>query len=90
MFFEWDPDKAQGNRKKHGVSFETAATAFGDPLSVTIPDPDHSATEKRSILLGMAASGTLVVVVHTFREETIRLISARLATSQERKSYENA
>ena len=80
MRFEWDPEKARRNVAKHGVSFEEAATAFGDPLSLTILDPDHSEEEDRFILLGQTYAGRLVVVVHTDRGENIRVISARLAT----------
>jgi hypothetical protein len=89
MRFEWDPEKARRNVAKHGVSFEEAATAFGDPLSLTILDPDHSEEEDRFILLGQTYAGRLVVVVHTDRGENIRVISARLATRRERKAYEN-
>jgi uncharacterized protein len=87
--FEWDPGKAEPNTEKHGLSFEEAATAFGDSLSLTIPDPDHSEDEDRYILMGETAVGRLVVVVHTDREDTVRIISARLATSRERRDYEN-
>ena len=89
MEFEWDSDKASESERKHGVSFEEAATAFGDPLSLTIPDPDHSDDESRFILLGESFSGRLVVVVNTERGDKIRLISARLATRRERLSYES-
>jgi uncharacterized DUF497 family protein len=88
MNFEWDRVKADANLEKHGVSFEEAATAFGDPLSLTIGDPDHSDQEDRFILVGYTFSGRLVVAVHTFRGATARLISARLATPRERRSYE--
>lgn len=88
MHFEWDPGKAADNERKHGVSLDEAATAFGDPLSLTIPDPDHSEQEDRFILLGETFRGRLVVVVHTDREDRIRLISARLATRSERRTYE--
>ncbi len=88
MNFEWDAGKSSSNREKHGVSFEEASTAFGDPLSRTILDPDSSDDETRYILLGQAVSGRLLVVVHTDREESTRLISARLATRGERRSYE--
>lgn len=89
MRFEWDPEKARRNVAKHGVSFEEAATAFGDPLSLTIFDPDHSEDEDRFILLGHTYTGRLVVVVHTDRGENVRIISARLATRRERKAHEN-
>jgi uncharacterized DUF497 family protein len=88
MKFEWDPRKAALNLAKHGVSFEEATTAFRDPLSATAPDPDHSVGESRFITFGLSAKGRLLVVSHTERGETIRLISARLATKQERKIYE--
>ena len=88
MEFEWDVAKAETNEQRHGVSFDEAATAFGDPLSITIPDPDHSDDEDRFVLLGETYQGRLVVVVHTERSERIRLISARLATRRERRSYE--
>ena len=88
LAFEWDPEKARANERKHGVSFDEAATAFGDPLSVTIPDPDHSDDEDRFILLGSTYRGRLLVVVHTERGDNIRIISARLATRTERYAYE--
>ena len=88
MEFEWDVAKAETNEQRQGVSFDEAATAFGDPLSITIPDPDHSDDEDRFVLLGETYQGRLVVVVHTERSERIRLISARLATRRERRSYE--
>jgi uncharacterized protein len=88
--FEWDAEKAAGNEVKHGLSFEEASTAFGDPLSTTVDDPDYSEDEARLLLLGMTHTGRLVVVVHTDREGAVRLISARLATPRERRSYEQA
>ncbi|MGH2779045.1 MAG: BrnT family toxin [Actinomycetota bacterium] len=88
MEFEWDPNKADSNLEKHGVPFDEAATAFGDPLSLTIPDPDHSDDEERFVLLGQSFLGRLVVVVHADRGERIRIISARIATRNERRSYE--
>jgi Uncharacterized protein conserved in bacteria len=87
MRFEWDPDKARRNIAKHGVSFEEAATAFGDPLSLTTYDPDHSEDEDRFLLLGATHAGRLVVVSHTHRNEKIRLISARFAFRGERRTY---
>ena len=86
--FEWDDEKAISNLKKHGVHFEEAATIFNDPLIATISDPDHSKNEDRYISIGISVQGRLLVVVHTEREERIRLISCRKATSAERKSYE--
>jgi uncharacterized protein len=86
--FEWDPQKAEANLKKHGVSFEEASTVFGDPLSLTVSDPDHSEHEERLLLLGRSTTGTLLVVIHVAHGEQIRLISARRATRRERKEYE--
>lgn len=88
MQFERDPDKADSNLEKHGVPFDEAATAFGDPLSLTIADPDHSLDEERFVLIGHSFSGRLVVVAHTDRDGRIRVISARIATKNERRSYE--
>ena len=75
------------NITKHGVSFEEAATAFADPLSITRFDPDHSDDEDRYLLLGATYAGQLVVVAHTDRGENVRIISARLATRRERRTY---
>ena len=86
--FEWDEKKARSNLKKHDVSFEEGTTIFNDPLIATIPDPDHSNDEDRYISIGISVQGRLLVVVHTEREEIIRLISCRKATSAERKYYE--
>jgi len=86
--FAWDPKKAAANLRKHRVSFEEATTAFGDPHSLTAPDPDHSAGEHRFVLLGHSARERLLVVVHTDQPNQIRLISARLATRHERRIYE--
>ena len=76
MIFEWDSEKAEANLEKHGLSFPEAVLAFRDPLSVTIPDPDHSDVEDRWILLGETPFGRVVVVVHTDRGDTIRIISS--------------
>lgn len=86
--FEWDTKKALSNFEKHAVSFEEGATAFGDVASITIPDPDHSETEQRSVLLGMSKEGHLVVVVHTERRDNVRIISVRRASRRERRMYE--
>ena len=86
--FAWDGTKATANVRKHGVRFEEAATAFGDTLSVTVSDPDHSLDEERYLLLGMTERNRLVVVSCTERRDVIRLISARPATAKERKGYE--
>ena len=90
MDFAWDPRKAKGNRRKHRVSFEEAATVFRDPLSVTGSDPDHSVGERRFITFGSSNIGRLLVVSHADENSTIRIISARLATRQERKLYEES
>jgi uncharacterized DUF497 family protein len=87
--FEWDDNKARSNLKKHGVSFEEAATIFNDPKIATISDPDHSEDEERFVSLGMSLIRRLLSVIHTEREARIRLISARKATKTERKTYEN-
>ena len=86
--FEWDDEKAISNLKKHGVSFEEGATIFNDPLIASISDPDHSKEEERYVSIGISVQGRLLVVVHTEREERIRLISCRKATGTERKAYE--
>jgi uncharacterized DUF497 family protein len=88
--FEWDERKARSNLAKHGVSFEEAATIFGDPLSLTIPDPAHSQAENRFIIIGQSHQRKLLVVVHTERGDNIRVISARRASKRERKAYEEA
>jgi len=86
--FEWDPAKAEANLRKHGISFEDAATAFFDALSLTVPDPLHSEGEARLVLLGLTRTNRLVVVAHVDRGARIRLISARPATRKERRQYE--
>ncbi len=88
MQFQFDPNKASSNLQKHGVSFEEAVTVFGDPLAVTIDDPDHSVGEFHFVTIGMSHLQRLLVVVHTETEEQVRLISARLATRNERERYE--
>lgn len=86
--FEWDSDKANKNIKKHRVSFNEAATIFGNPLSMTFYDPDHSIDENRYITIGLSYLGKLLIVSHTDREEHIRIISARKTTRRESKFYE--
>ena len=86
--FEWDGGKAAANLKKHGVSFEEATTIFSDPLSLTISDPDHSASEARFLDLGMSHQGRFLVVSYTERGDDIRIISARVATRRERRTHE--
>ena len=88
MRFTWDARKAAANLRKHGVSFEEASTVFRDTLSATGLDPDHSIGEHRFVTFGISKQGRLIVVSHTGGDDTIRIISARLATRQERKIYE--
>jgi uncharacterized protein len=85
--FEWDPRKAAANLRKHGVDFAEATTVFGDPLSLTIPDRTHSAGELRWAILGLSHQRKLLVVVHTLRDDRIRLISARPAARKEQRDY---
>lgn len=87
--FQWDEEKAKSNLKKHGVSFEEGATIFNDPMIATISDPDHSEDEERFISIGMSMIRRLLTVIHTYRKERIRLVSARKATKAEKKNYEN-
>ena len=88
MRIEWDPEKAKSNLKRHGISFEEAATALSDPMAATGADPDHSITEERYVTFGVSEKGRLVVVSHTEKDETIRIISARKASKGERELYE--
>lgn len=88
MRFAWDPKKAALNARKHGVSFEEASTTLRDTLAVTGSDPDHSLGESRFVSFGASKNGRLLVVSHTEEGDVIRIISARLATKQERKIYE--
>ena len=90
--FEWDPTKDRENRNKHGVVFDEAATVFRDSKALSTFDPDHSEAEHRWITMGISEKGRLLIVIHTFREEsedaaTIRIISSRKATKQETKTY---
>jgi uncharacterized protein len=88
MKFEWDPIKARLNVRKHGVSFEEAVTALKDPMSATGFDPDHSIVEQRYITFGLSQLGRLLIVSHTEKGESMRIISARIASRGERKIYE--
>lgn len=88
MLFVWDTRKATSNARNHGVSFEEASTALRDTLAVTGSDPDHSMGERRFITFGESNLGRLLVVSHTEEGDLIRIISARLATKQERRIYE--
>ena len=88
MKFEWDSQKARINLQKHGIAFEEASMVFGDPLAGTIPDPLHSTEEARFVTIGLSPAQRLVVVVHTDRDDRIRIISARLPTRGEKKKHE--
>lgn len=89
MEFEWDPDKAAANVKRHGVEFSEAMTVFGDPFEITIRDPDHSEDEWRFLSIGMSTAGRLLVVAYTEREGRTRIINGREAAAQERRQYES-
>ncbi|SLM28768.1 conserved hypothetical protein [Desulfamplus magnetovallimortis] len=88
--FEWDPNKARSNHGKHGISFEEATTVFNDPFFITFLDVEHSQNEERYITLGTSAGQRLLMIAHTERKEAIRIISARKATKNERRFYEEA
>ena len=88
--FEWDQRKAELNLRAHGVSFREATTVFSDPLSLTISDPDHSTAEMRFVDIGLSHLGRLLVVSYTQRGDRIRIITARNATRNERRQYEEA
>jgi uncharacterized DUF497 family protein len=87
-WFEWDPEKARANLKKHGVSFEEAATVFADPMSFTVTDPLHSEDEDRFVITGHSILNSQLVVIHVHRSGKIRSISARAASPGERRNYE--
>ncbi len=89
MEFEWNPDKAESNVNKHGIAFAHASTIFGDPLSLTFYDPDHSDDEDRYLTIGTSADNVVLIVSHTDRGHRIRIISARKAKPRERRIYEN-
>ena len=88
MHFEWDRAKAEANRRKHRVTFDEAVSVFYDPLSASFPDPDSSSTEERLVTIGHSSRQRLLVILHAEQGETIRTISARLATAHERKRHE--
>lgn len=88
MEFEWDEAKASSNLKKHGVSFEEAQSVFENPLAVIFDDEAHSVEEQREIIIGHSRLNRLLLVAFTERSSCVRLISARLATRQEREDYE--
>lgn len=88
MEFEADPVKAAQNFKKHKVSFEEAASVFGDSMAYTFADPDHSVGEARWLTFGMSGKGRVLAVIYTERRGKVRLVTARVATKHERKIYE--
>jgi len=88
MEFEWDPQKAAKNLRKHKISFPEAATVFNDPFSVTVSDPDHSAEEDRYIIIGVSHRFRYLIVAFAERNDRIRIINARQLTRAERKAYE--
>ena len=88
MQFEWEPEKDRDNLAKHGISFDEASTVFGDPLAVTIDDPDHSTEERRFVTTVYSTRQRIIIVVHTDRDDSVRLISAREVTPAERRVYE--
>ncbi|MEZ4732194.1 MAG: BrnT family toxin [Caldilineaceae bacterium] len=88
LFITWNRQKARSNRRKHGVTFEEAASVFYDPLSLTVDDPLHSNDEDRFIIIGISTQRRILVVAHTDEGDVIKIISARLAESHERKQYE--
>lgn len=88
LTFEWNEEKAKENLKKHKVSFEEAKTVFNDPFLMTFPDIEHSEDEKRYINLGSSSKRRVLIVIHTERDENIRIIGCRKATTKERSTYE--
>ena len=86
--FEWEPDKAARNLRKHTVSFQEAATVFGDETGATVYDPDHSEAEDRFLTIGYSNRGRLLIVSHTDRGNRIRIIRARPLNPSERRQYE--
>jgi len=86
--YEWDPDKAAANVRKHRVPFEEAASVFLDPAALTFPDPDHSEDEDRAITVGRSTRERVLFVAHTERDDRIRIISTRPATQREQRQYE--
>jgi uncharacterized DUF497 family protein len=90
LVFEWDPKKANANRRKHGVSFDEARTVFDDPLAAIFADEEHSIEENREIIIGYSVLKRLVLVYFTERQkDCIRIISARGATRREQSEYED-
>ncbi|MGH7213490.1 MAG: BrnT family toxin [Tepidisphaeraceae bacterium] len=88
MEFDWEADKAAINRRKHGISFEEASTAFNDPLAKLYGDERHSQSEDREVLIGESEKRRLLIVFFVDRAGRIRIISARRPTSAEKRLYE--
>ena len=88
MEFEWNQKKAASNIRKHGISFDEAASVFNDFLAFTYDDEVHSRIERRYATLGTSNQGQVPVVAHTMRGERVRIISARKATPSEKRWYE--
>ncbi len=86
--FEWNPEKASINFKKHKINFEEASTVFDDPLFITFLDEEHSIDEERYITIGLSKANHLLLIAHTEHKEQIRIISVRKATKNERRFYE--
>lgn len=86
--FEWDPKKAERNVRKHGVTFAEASSVFDDPMFITLLDDEHSVDEERFITIGLSNKNRLVMIAHAERESQIRIISARKATKNEEKFYQ--
>lgn len=87
--FEWDPNKNEINKRKHGLSFETAKEVFYDEFAVLFDDPDHSTEEDRFLIIGAIRTEQICIVSHCYRdnENVIRIISARKATKNEQRAY---
>ena len=88
--FEWDAEKAEANLTDHQVSFEEALTVFADPLAAIFDDPDHSAEERRELIIGRSSKQNLLVVSFTERADRVRIITARKVTARERQDYEQS
>jgi uncharacterized DUF497 family protein len=88
--FDWNPEKAKANLRKHQIDFEEASTIFDDPQFITFLDEEHSADEERYITIGLSNKNRLLMVAHTERNDQIRIISARKVTNREEKFYQEA
>ena len=88
VHFEWDREKAQANARKHGVTFEEAATVFGDALARIFDDDAYSVLESREIIVGYETNQRILLVSFVIRKENVRIISARQATRKEQQRHE--